>query len=283
VKGCEFKPGGSISLGQILVKPFEPSTPLLLPRPLPIAEETIERTYQDSVQLAYTTSFNKSFGLWAELALLPVTAEVVPGMHKSKSESWHFDRLETEIMAPRLVDVKTAMGQDEVVRELNRSKFNFKKRLYMVTGVRIARGARLLRRDSTGIGGEIKVGLDLTAFTAAPISAGPKISVSRTKGTGHSFEEASDFVYAYRVCEIHYGKDVYVKPHNRGDLFRIIEGGSEVDSSYDEWVKKDQRLIVEKIGAVDYTGVGVAHTVSSILLPTQNRDSDGEEEFLLAV
>jgi hypothetical protein len=66
--------------------------------------------------------------------------------------------------------------------------------------------------------------MDLTAFTSVPLDVGPAVDSLDTTTTNYSFGDASDFVYAYRVCEIHYGKDVYVKPYNKGDTFKVNPG-----------------------------------------------------------
>jgi hypothetical protein len=279
VKGCEYRPGGVISLGQILTKPFEPSLPLLPDGPLVVPESGIERSYQASVDLTSSTSLAGSFKIWADVVLLPVKGKIGGNLRTSGKESWHFDKLETEIMVPRLLDIQTAISKEEVVAQIQRNKFDFRRRLYMVTGVRIARGARLHQSAVKGFGGEAKVGLDLTALTAAPLSIGPAASASSTTCTKHSFTDASDFVYAYRVCEIHYGKDVYTKPFNKGDTFRVKPDDKGQDSSEDDDFDEDQqqRIVVEKIDESEYTGADVPH--QSFVCD----GTDVEEEILFEV
>lgn len=280
VKGCEFKPGGIISLGQILTKPFEPSLPLLPDGPLGIPESGIERSYQASVGLASHTSLAGSFKIWADVSMLPIQGEIGANMRTTNCVYWHFDRLETEIMVPKLLDIQKAISKEEVVAQIHRKKFDFRKRLYMVTGVRVARGARLVQSSSKVMGGEAKVGVDLTAFTAAPLSVGPAIGLSTTTKTEYSFNDASDFVYAYRVCEIHYGKDVYAKPYNRGDAFRVRpvdEQQGWSDSEEEEQEEKEEiRISVEKLDESEYTGWDVPH--QSFIW----EGGDDEEELVLS-
>lgn len=280
VKGCEHRPGGSISLGQILVKPFEPSLPLLPEGPLSIPEAAIERSHQAFVEIGSHKSLGWGFKLWADLNMLPISAELGGSGFVSKNATWHFDRIETETMVPRLADVRAAMSREEVTAQINRKKFDFRKRLYMCTGVRVARGARLCKRASIEVGGRAKVGVDLTALAAVPANVGPEMGLSRSTATGTSFEKASDFVYAYRVCEVHYGKDVYVAPYNKGDTFSgNPEYGDEESSEADEDDEKEEhyQIVVENLDGSDYDGAGLPHQ-SFVLTSSENENKD--EEFI---
>jgi hypothetical protein len=185
-------------------------------------------------------------------------------------------------MIPRLPDVQAAISREEVVAQINRSKFNFKKRLYMITGVRVARGAKLHQKGSGFIGGNAGVGVDLGAFGVAPVTVGVGGAGQSTSSENYGFKKSSDFVFAYRVCEIHYGKDVYVKPYNSGETFGTNDGGDGDELSEDEEEEKRQKIVVEDIEASDYSGGGVPH--KSFTLPEDEKSTDWgeEEEFVLA-
>lgn len=283
VRGCQYVPGGSISLGQILVKPFDPSLPLLLDGPLKIPETAIERTHQTSVEVSSHSSLGGSFKIWADIDILPIKSELGAKHHTSKSTTWHFDRLDSEVMIPHLQDVQAAIVREEVVAQINRNKFNFRKRLYMITGIRIARGAKLQQKSSMSMGANAKVGVDLAALGVAPTTVGPAVDVTSTNSENHSFKNSSDFVYAYRVCEIHYGKDVYVKPFNKGETFGVHKD-AKADKVSDEESEEEeelQRIVVEDM-ATDYTGSGVPH--QSFKLPVEESDNEAsnEDELILA-
>ncbi|RDL37539.1 Uncharacterized protein BP5553_04972 [Venustampulla echinocandica] len=282
LRSTEYQPNGCLSLGQILLKPFEPSLPLLPEGPLPIPPSLIERSHQSFSRISSSSSLSGSFGFWASIDLLPVQAELSGTRSASESWNWSFDRLESETIVPRLVDVQAAMKREEIVRQINHRKFDFRKRLYMVTGIRVARGAKLSQSSSKSVGIDAKAGLDLVNLIGAPIAAGPKAGVKRGKDYETSFEGASDFVFAYRVCEVYYGKDVYVKPYNKGDTLGVHGGMETQESSNDEDEDEDEEehcIIVEKIGASEYKGAGVAH--QSFQLPADGSDAE-EEELLVA-
>ncbi|KFY29999.1 hypothetical protein V494_08333 [Pseudogymnoascus sp. VKM F-4513 (FW-928)] len=279
VKSSEYRPGGALSLGQILTKPFEPSLPLL-PDGLYLPETAVERSHQASVDLTTSTSVANAFNIWAKVVLLPIKPERRANESSLEDVSWHFERLDTEIMVPRLLDVQAAMSTEEVVAQINRNKFDFRKRLYMVTGVRIARGAKLSQQTSKATGGGVKGGVDFTLSGMVPVSVGAAKGWESTKSTGYSFDAATDFIYAYRLCEIHYGKDVFVKPFNKGDTFGVDssedEGSSEDEDDTDE---QQHRILIEGIDVSDYTESGVPHQTFSLPL----RDGEeSEDEFIIS-
>ncbi len=208
--------------------------------------------------------------------MLPIQGRLGGHTHRSNSEVWHFDKLESETTVPRLANVQVAIKSDQVVAQINRSRFDFRKRLYMVTGVRIARGARLDQKVSNDVGGEAKVGVDLTALAAVPVTVGPTVDASIKKSNHFSFKGSSDFVYAYRICEINYGKDVYVKPYNKGET----QGANEDDEDErDEEVEgQEERILVEKVATTDYDGSGIPHQLFK--LDSSSTEDDGEAFIL---
>ena len=153
----------------------------------------------------------------------------------------------------------------------------------MITGVRVARGAKLHQKGSESIGGNAGVGVDLGAFGVAPVTVGVGGAGQSTSSENYGFKKSSDFVFAYRICEIHYGKDVYVKPYNSGETFGTNDDGDGDElSENEEEEKKLQKIVVEDIEAADYFGGGVPH--KSFTLPEDEKSTDWgeEEEFVLA-
>lgn len=280
VRGCQYQPGGAISLGQLLLKPFEPSLPLLPEGPLPVDPKRIERTYQTDAEIGTHNSLGVSFQLWTTIDVLPIQADLKAEKQYSNSVIWNFDRIDSEIFIPRLQDIQDAVNREEVLTQIHRKKFDFRKRLYMITGVRVARGARLNQQFSKTYGGGARVGVDLAAFAAAPVTVGPSGDISNTVAENYSFKSSSDFVYAYRVCEVHYGKDVHVRPYSKGETFGIDENEDDIDDTDDTDDAKDvgqkqMRMLVEKVADTDYDGAGVAHQLRQL-----DPECGDEDEFI---
>jgi hypothetical protein len=217
--------------------------------------------------------------------LLPVSGNVGGKHETSLEEEWECDRLDSEIMVPRLSDVQAALRTEEVVAQIRRSKFNYRKRLYIITGVRIARGARLTRKVSRSRAGNAKIMVDLTAVSPVPLKVGPDVHVTRENEEVYSLKGSSDFVYAYRVCEVHYGKDVYTAPFNKGDIFAGGRNANEEggDDEGDEGDEEDDeevnvRILVEEIADSDFTGKTGSDEASKVNL----LGAEDDEEFIMA-
>lgn len=130
--------------------------------------------------------------------------------------------------------------------------------------------------------GEAKFGIDLAAVAAVPVTLGLSGDASSANSDHHSFSGCSGFVYAYRLCEIHYGKDVYIKPYSRGDTFRA-NNDDEYDSESGDREKEElQRMIVHMIDPSDYTGSGVPHRTFKMPMHEGGEEEDQEEEYVLS-
>jgi hypothetical protein len=277
VKGCEYSPNRSLSLGQLLTDPFDPSIPLLPDGPLPIPEQQIEHSYQDGVSHSSGSTLDVSFRIWAEVDLLPVQGNIGSSRKTSNSLSWHFDKLEGQIFIPHMPDIVAALQVDTVVSQIRRSRFNFRKRLYMVTGVRIARGANMSKEKSYEIGLNNEVGVDLAYVGGPPMNVGIGGGITTGSNSAQSFQGASDFVYAYRLCEVHYGKDVYTKPYTGGETYHQGEEDDDVEMGDADEVEEEEeeyRIVVEKIDGSDYAGDGQLRPIA--------KAENGEEDFYMA-
>jgi hypothetical protein len=154
----------------------------------------------------------------------------------------------------------------------------------MITGVRIARGARLSRKDSKARGDDAKTMVDLVAVSLVPLKVGPEVYVMRENEGSYSFNGASDFVYVYRVCEVYYGKDVYTTAYNKGDTFADgkqvgEEGGDDGNGEDDEEDDEGENIciLVEKIADSVFAGLtGSDEASKAELLGTED-----EEQFII--
>jgi len=110
----------------------------------------------------------------------------------------------------------------------------FKRPLYMVTGLRIARGFSVETTDGKENGGELSVGVDATA-AAVPVQVGPKVKILWTKNEKVGFGASSDCVFAYQVIEIRSKKDdkFSTKDYNAGALLNTDE--EEEDHSVEQF------------------------------------------------
>jgi hypothetical protein len=137
------------------------------------------------------------------------------------------------------------------------------------------------------MGGNTKIMVDLATVSIVPLKVGPETDITKEKEEPYSCEGASDFVYAYRVCEIHYGKDVHAIPYNRGDTFAdgkdAEQDGNDTDGGDDDSDGDDKegdvRILVEKIADSDYAGTNAPDAATTVEL----LGNEDQEQFIMAI
>ncbi|KAF4432061.1 major facilitator superfamily mfs-1 [Fusarium acutatum] len=87
-----------------------------------------------------------------------------------------------------------------------------RQRLFMVTGVKIARGAVDSISSSRRIGGGARVEFGGESL-GVPLDDGPQFNISRHIYDEETYGESSDFVFAYRVRRIVYPKGSWESTH----------------------------------------------------------------------
>jgi len=122
-----------------------------------------------------------------------------------------FDTLETLQFFPREDYLRTCVEATAVRRFLEKTRY--RKPLYLITGLKIVRGARAHTLAARSVGASLGVEVDGTVWSggAVPVGGGPEVSaaVSRTRGT--AWEGSSDFVLAYRARRVKVGKKGVVR------------------------------------------------------------------------
>lgn len=150
--------------------------------------------------------------------------------------TWKVRKLETEFIEPDAKYVcKSVMDVDAVKDFFEKNKrLGLTKSAYMVTGVKVARGASFARKKTRGIGAEGEMMLDPTILAGAPFQVGPKGSIEKEMKEEETFKDCSDFVFAYRV------RKIFVQWRSKQPDSKEVSGGDlagaddEVDSDEDE-------------------------------------------------
>lgn len=132
---------------------------------------------------------------------------------------FQFEELETQFFEPELEYV-----QASVAGVAKWVKANPRKSVYMVTGVKIARGAQHLTAHAKGIDFDFKPGVDAMPFVGVPISGGPLVGAGRKRGEMTWFSDSSDFVFAYRL------RRIIIKRQGVGKSKEFIKGATVMDA-----------------------------------------------------
>lgn len=215
-KSCDNTPNGNLQLGQILAEAKDPAHILQPKGPLPLADYDIVPEVGDrsNVNLHDVDDLSAQFSAWASLGYVPVQAKTISKGTRTHDLAWHFDKLESRIVSPSLEYVKDAMRHGDVEESLRTWRWPWKRRVYMVTGVRIVHNARMKLKDTSTTNNQ------LVAQGAAPdqsVSAGTQGGVATKSMGSEEFDKASDFVFAYRLNRVKYRGVVAHKPYTKGE------------------------------------------------------------------
>ena len=212
----KFAPDGRIQIGQILSKPFQPESALMPFGPLTPPEGLAkDETKDENVDLSMETELTALFKLWANIN--PLSANAGGGAHLERSNSlvWHFDSLESQQISPPLSYVQDSIKHGEVPQYLNppdrkKSRWPFAKkladrRIFIVTGVTVAHGATMTRKNIRASGAGATASADPSSM--GTVAAGGEAGMESNHVDSEELGSASNFVFAYSVNEVFLAND----------------------------------------------------------------------------
>jgi hypothetical protein len=229
-----------IKLGQIVTNIRLPYRPLSSPlntttSPLPEVTQAFKANYTFDHSKAISGALGVQAQFLAQLGS-PIGADAEVSHERGDAAKWIIDRLETEFIEPTQKYVEdSVLTVPKVKGWLDQRKLT--GAVYMVTGVKIAKGVKFANKKvrKVGVGGAATV--DLTALTSAPMSAGPTGELEKAVEVAESYTSCSDFVWAYRVQRVYiswFGGKVKAKEKVGGDLAGVGSGYEAEEDDEDE-------------------------------------------------
>lgn len=205
---------GPLQLGSVIanLKDPAPLNPGLL---IPIAENEKARTTLKGFSTTMKNSKNVELGIFARiLGLDSLGGELGGTLGRSRDEQLFIQSLETQCFNPPLQYMNGVMNLQPVrtFREASRNRLP----VYLITGLKVARGASASIVQAKSIGGTGEVGV-MDPF-AGIASIGPKAAAELSKEHRISFQESSDFVLGYRVTRLKWKKS--------GTSFKPVTSGA---------------------------------------------------------
>lgn len=192
-----YAPDGLIKLGQLISDPKTPGMPICEPHQ-PIPE--VHPSYFDDWEKERTRAVSGSAGCFAQFlaAALGLGGDLAGNFAKESGTLLKFRRLETFLIDPGkyVIDSMEASAVQAHLRQNPKISS-----LFMITGVRIARGAECTTKSAHHFGGDAILSADLTAL-GVPLSVGPKGSLNTQAVDREAFGASSDFVFAYSLRRI---------------------------------------------------------------------------------
>ena len=273
-KAREFDPTKTLQVGQILVQRDNPAHSLMPGGPLPVpANIHQEDSFQGSVDIDSKDELGAMFRLWGKVQGAPVGGKVGTNISRLNDEIWHFEKLAGKIISPSEAYVKDSLKHGDVPSYTNR--FHVIKRLYMITGVRVAHGARMTKKESRSVGMEAELKGDANQV-GGPVEGGIKSSMEKKNEDQQTFQRASDFVYAYRLSEINYWGDPTHKPFVGGEVAGELNEEEEEEEEEEIELEPCVGGLVEEFDEADLPGM------ESVTLPSA-QDEEVEYRCFVAV
>ncbi|KAJ4149726.1 hypothetical protein NW754_001160 [Fusarium falciforme] len=264
----DYEPDKAIRLGHIWRNPRDPGSfcgqPLAIPR-----EMETNHTYKAPWFIGKGHSTCGSVGVWAKfLQVVGVTAQANFNWNNADDMAHTFERLDTYSIEPTPEYLKAS------IETVAGDAIKKGERLYMITGVKVARGAVGTIFSSRTVGVRGRVGAS-GASQGVDAEGRPYLDASRNEYSGVSYGESSDFVFAYRVREILYRKRDYKT--RVGDA---MYGGAEAPLGIDLGARAEASVVGVDSAELESVDVGFDDGFSDEAMLFIN--DDGEECLFLA-
>ncbi|KXX82244.1 hypothetical protein MMYC01_200420 [Madurella mycetomatis] len=191
-----FRPDGPIALGNIIANPLKPHIVLTTPdptRPLPATTTVSESDWK----LVDESGRALSLSLWANfLESIQLKFGALHG--KKLRTEYSIDKLETTYFRDGVTsELVMERVKDPVIKELMKPESILSKPVFMITGIKIARGFRLSSENDSKHGGRLGAGVP----AAVPVSVGGEGTFDVDKAQNYSFNSDA-VVFAYQLLKI---------------------------------------------------------------------------------
>lgn len=228
VPGWDF-PIGSIQLGSIIASPSFPHRSLTENDIIPIDTKVhLSDKYDFSTTLDKSKS--KKFGLWAQfLQIFGLGAEASVSFDKSTIDTYAFQHMQTAWFLPSKAFVDACVKNTNVVEFLEQT--NFRKHLYIITGLKTVEGASVTTVKIKGRGVNAKLGFDGT-LAAVPVTVGPEVERNIEEYETASFKKSSPVIFAFQLTAVRCkegNENAIVKDYTKGAMFASAQENLELD------------------------------------------------------
>ena len=135
------------------------------------------------------------------LSLLPF--DINGHRHTRKTYTFEIETIESRKFIPSPHYVRQSVLQTTVLSYL--AKHRYRKSLYMIVGIKIARNAKVAYGGEHDLGGGLSASIPGAAM-GVPVEVGGSISASTLERHHDKYQVPNAFVFAYRLREIRYSK-----------------------------------------------------------------------------
>ncbi|MCJ1425600.1 hypothetical protein MMC29_003500 [Sticta canariensis] len=247
-----------VTLGGLISDPKNPESRIPKSVPPPIPPGSLQTGSKTDWHTTSTQLLSGKLGVWAQcLQIVGLGGDLSFGALKSSLEDHRFDALETQYFLPDDEYVQANMNNDFVRGYLE--VHEWRKPVYMITGIKVARGASVANTTAREVGANAKVGADAT-MVGAPVTLGPEVDFKKTRERSVAYAGSTDYVFAYRLKRIRARKGGKVEEGDyiKGALFGMVDDDGEGE-------EKEQTLHeAYEIDDFDDTGEGIPDVLKQV-------------------
>ncbi|KAI6778503.1 uncharacterized protein J7T54_005027 [Emericellopsis cladophorae] len=224
-------PKGPLCLGSVIRSTSAPQYPLNRASVVPVADAFPPIVETDWKKTVFAEK-GLGLGVYAQflqlatggLALGP---EVDIEHSNTTADTFAFDTVTTLAFEPTQVYVEEAVKAPAVQAWLRepRQKFALVSELFLVTGMKLVKGAQIKYSTSQTTTVKGKLGIDMVALG---MTFGPKGYWTGANGDATESNRESEFVFAFRVKRLKFGRRLKLEEYNKG-AFMTIGGKKEDD------------------------------------------------------
>lgn len=220
-------PTGPLCLGSIILSTSAPQYPLNRASVVTVADSfppVVETDWKRTI----STETGLGLGVYAQFLHGLLLGLAVKVEHSNKTaNAFAFDTVTTLAFEPTQEYVEEAVKAPGVQAWLRepRQKFALVNELFIVTGMKLVKGARIKYSNSQSTTVKGSLGIDVTALST---SFGPKGHWTSTIDDATESNRDSEFVFGFRVKRLKFGRRLKLEEYNKG-AFMTVDGKKDDD------------------------------------------------------
>ena len=220
-------PAGPLCLGSIFRSTSTPQFPLNGANIVPVANQNppvVETDWKKTI----SAETGVGLGVYAQFLQLATGGlglgpEVDVERSSRTASMFAFDTVTTVSFEPTPQYVDEAVKAPAVQAYLREPKHRFAPvvSLFLVIGMKLVKGAKIKYSTSGSTAVTGNIGIDVAPLA---MTFGPKGHWARTRDAETEFNRDSEFVFAFRVKRLRFGRKVKTEEYNKGAFLAIRKG-----------------------------------------------------------
>lgn len=255
-------PDGPIRLGNIIADPLDPLNTLNENTPVTPLDSPVYSNPTTSFKATRGKMRSGEAGVWAKI-FESIDFKIQGRYEKDIEDVYTIDTIDTTFFVPKIKYMESSVAAQGVVDYLKASRWK-KRDIFMITGVKVAKGASITLGRKKGLEGSVKAAFNANS-AVVPITAGASAGAKTTENETTEFKK-DNFILAYQLRKIicKKGKVVGSEAYKAGPDGRMLGDDTSVEQPSVE---------IESVGDHDATASDIAEDVQTFA----SQESDDEE------